>query len=60
MKILPSNNQNLYGYKEIFTNLKELFENNRLPNKIIFSGEKGIGKSTFAYHLTNFVDSHQF
>ena len=57
MKILPSNNQNLYGYKEIFTNLKELFENNRLPNKIIFSGEKGIGKSTFAYHLTNYIFS---
>ena len=57
MNILPSNNKNLYGYKEIFTNLKELFDNNCLPNKIIFSGEKGIGKSTFAYHLTNYIFS---
>jgi len=26
-----------------------------LPNKILLSGEKGIGKSTLAYHLINFV-----
>ena len=57
MNILPSNNKSLYGYKEIFSNLKELFDNSRLPNKIIFSGEKGIGKSTLAYHLTNYIFS---
>ena len=58
MNIEPSNNKNLYGYKEIFFTLKELFDNNNLPNKIIFSGEKGIGKSTLAYHLTNYIFSH--
>ena len=57
MNILPSNNKSLYGDKEIFSNLKELFDNSRLPNKIIFSGEKGIGKSTLAYHLTNYIFS---
>ena len=58
MNIDPLNNKSLYSYKEIFSRLKELFDNNRLPNKIIFSGEKGIGKSTFAYHLTNYIFSH--
>ena len=58
MNIEPSNNKNLYGYKEIFYKLKELFDNNCLPNKIIFSGEKGIGKSTLAYHLTNYIFSN--
>ena len=48
MNIEPINNKSLYSYKEIFSSLIELFNNNRLPNKIIFSGEKGIGKSTFA------------
>ena len=58
MNIEPINNKSLYSYKEIFSSLIELFNNNRLPNKIIFSGEKGIGKSTFAYHLTNYIFSH--
>ena len=26
-----------------------------MPNKILLSGEKGIGKLTLAYHLINFV-----
>ena len=25
------------------------------PNKLLFSGEKGIGKSTLAYHFINYV-----
>ena len=58
MNIEPLNNKSLYSYKKFFFSLKELFDNNRLPNKIIFSGEKGIGKSTFAYHLTNYIFSH--
>ena len=28
---------------------------NKLPSKILLSGEKGIGKCTLAYHLINFV-----
>ena len=26
-----------------------------IPNKFILSGNKGIGKSTFAYHLINYI-----
>ena len=33
--------------------------NEILPNKIIFSGNKGIGKSTFAYHLINYIFSQK-
>ena len=27
----------------------------KLPNKFLFSGQKGIGKSTLAYHFINYV-----
>jgi len=57
MSINPSNNTSLIGYNDIFSELKNYFINNKLPNKIIFSGNSGIGKSTLAYHLTNFIFS---
>lgn len=57
MNIGPSNNSTLIGYNEIFLNLKNLYDKNLLPNKIIFSGNSGIGKSTFAYHLANYIFS---
>ena len=57
MNIGPSNNSILIGYNEIFLNLKNLYDKNLLPNKIIFSGNSGIGKSTFAYHLANYIFS---
>ena len=57
MNIVPSNNPTLIGYNEIFLNLKNLYDNNLLPSKIICSGNSGIGKSTFAYHLSNYIFS---
>ena len=57
MNITPSNNRYLIGYNETFLNLKNLFDNTFLPNKIIFSGNNGIGKSTLAYHLINYIFS---
>ena len=57
MNITPSNNRYLIGYNETFLNLKNLFDNTLLPNKIIFSGNNGIGKSTLAYHLINYIFS---
>ena len=57
MNITPSNNSTLIGYNEIFLNLKKLYVNAQLPNKIIFSGNSGIGKSTFAYHFANYIFS---
>ena len=33
----------------------KLEKNGKLPNKILLSGQKGIGKSTLAYHLINYI-----
>ncbi len=53
---LKSNNQTtLLGYNDLFLKIVKLFDNNKLPNKILLSGSKGIGKSTFAYHLANYI-----
>ena len=35
--------------------LIRLYESNKLPNKILLSGDEGTGKSTLAYHLINFI-----
>ena len=57
MNINPSSNTNLYLMENYFHELINLFENKKLPNKILLSGKKGIGKSTLAYHFINFVMS---
>lgn len=57
MNINPINNTKLYGYSLLFSNLTRLYSESKLPNKIIISGNKGIGKSTLAYHLTNYIFS---
>ena len=55
MNLSPSTQLNLFGHKKIFNDLSKLYKNDKLPSKILLSGEKGIGKSTLAYHLINFV-----
>ena len=57
MNLIPENNTQLYGYSDFFLSLKNMYDNEILPNKIIFSGNKGIGKSTLAYHLINYIFS---
>ena len=53
--IEPKNQRNLYGYENYFNSFKNLYERNKLPNVILLSGPKGLGKSTFAYHFINFL-----
>ena len=55
MIIEPSNQLDLFYHTSEFSELKSLYINNKLPNKILLSGEKGIGKCTLAYHLINFI-----
>ena len=55
MNLNPSTQINLFEHKEIYNQLYKLSKKNTLPNKILLSAEKGIGKSTLAYHLINFV-----
>jgi len=54
MNLEPSENTLIYGYKYFFNEFIELYNNRKMPNKILLSGKKGSGKSTFAYHLVNF------
>ena len=55
MNLEPSSQLNLYAIGNYLLDLSKLYFNNKFPNKILLSGEKGIGKSTLAYHLINFI-----
>ena len=55
MKLEPTNQIRLFSHKEKFESLIKLYSENKLPNKILFSGEKGIGKCTLAYHMVNYI-----
>ena len=57
-KILsPANQLTLYGYEEYFNFFIKLFEKKVMPNSFLLSGPKGLGKSTFAYHIFNYLFS---
>ena len=53
--IEPSNQTRLFGLNKIMTKLVDLENKNNLPNKILLSGHKGLGKSTLAYHFINYT-----
>ena len=53
--VKPSENVNLYNLDFYFNELIDLYNKKKMPNKILLSGKKGVGKSTLAYHLTNYI-----
>ena len=55
MNLNPATQLTLYGHLFEFCNFIDLYKNKKLPNKILLSGEKGIGKSTLAYHIINHI-----
>ena len=55
MTLKPLNQINLFSHSYFFIELTNLYIKDKLPNKILLSGEKGIGKSTIAYHLINYI-----
>ena len=55
MNINPINRIKLYGLNNKFNELINLYQKNKFPNKILLSGQKGIGKCTLAYHLVNYI-----
>ena len=55
MNLNPASQLTLYGHHFEFCNFIDLYKDKKLPNKILLSGEKGIGKSTLAYHLINYI-----
>ena len=54
-ELKPINQNILFGLDKYFNELIELEKNNNLPNKVLLSGLKGIGKSTLAFHFINYV-----
>ena len=55
---LPKNQLSLYGYENYFASFANLYRTNKLPNTILLSGPKGLGKATFAYHFINYILSY--
>ena len=53
--IEPKIQTELFGYDEYFNYFVKLFENKNTPNCILLSGQKGLGKATFSYHLVNYL-----
>ena len=53
--VQPNTQTKLYGLDKYLNELIDLYDRKKLPNKILFSGQKGLGKSTLAYHLINYV-----
>ena len=53
--IRPSSQLNLFGYEEYFKFFDKLYKKKILPNSILLSGPKGLGKSTFVYHFINYL-----
>ncbi len=51
----PIKQLNLYGYEYYFDFFVKLYLNNKLPHSVLLSGDKGLGKATFAYHYINYL-----
>ena len=53
----------LYGQKKYFNILIKLYNEYKFPKVLLFSGKKGIGKSTLLIHFLNYVydkDNYNF
>ena len=55
MNLEPVSQTQLFGLNNFLLEFIDLYNNRKLPNKILLSGDKGVGKSTLAYHLVNYV-----
>jgi DNA polymerase III subunit delta' len=55
MILKPSDNTKLFGMNVFFNDIKNLYDENKMPNKILLSGQKGQGKSTLAFHIINYI-----
>jgi DNA polymerase III subunit delta' len=55
MNLKPSENTQLYGMNFFFNEIISLHKQKIMPNKILLTGKKGLGKSTLAYHIINYL-----
>ena len=58
MYLKPSENKKLYGMDLFFNEITKLYNKKKMPTKILLSGKKGLGKSTLAYHIINYIFSN--
>ena len=58
MYLKPFENTQLYGMNDFFSEIITLYNERRMPTKILLSGKKGLGKSTMAYHVINYILSN--
>jgi len=47
--------QDILGHEKNFIKLSKLIKQNKLPNSIVFQGSKGIGKTTSAYRIAQYI-----
>jgi DNA polymerase-3 subunit delta' len=58
MNLKPSENIKLFGMNDFFHDIARLYNQKKMPTKILLSGKKGLGKSTLAYHIVNYILSN--
>ena len=57
MYLQPSQNRQLFGMNNFINEFIKLHSQKKMPNKILLTGKRGIGKSTLAYHVINYIFS---
>ena len=55
MNFKASENIRLFGMNVFFNEIANLYNSKKMPTKILLSGKKGLGKSTLAYHIVNYI-----
>ena len=55
MNLSPFNQTCLFSLNNYLLEFIELYKKKKLPTKILLSGDKGLGKSTLAFHLVNYI-----
>ena len=55
MSLSPVNQTILFSLDNYLLEFVDLYKKKRLPTKILLSGDKGLGKSTLAFHLVNYI-----
>jgi len=55
MNLSPINQTNIFSLGDYLLEFIELYKKKKLPTKILLSGDKGLGKSTLAFHLVNYI-----
>ena len=48
-------NEELTSFRKNFNFFINLYDKRKLPQTLLFTGEKGIGKFNFSYHLINYI-----